>query len=228
MRTLLRAVGAEDKEARRHAILDALEKLFVRHPARMASVAEVAEAAKLAKGTVYLYFPSKEEMLLALHERHVEGFFDELAALLRGPGPLTFGEIFEVARRHIVRGPGYLDLTARCMGLMDREIPLERALEFKMRVGQMLAQSGSELERHFPRLAPGDGVGLLCNSYGLMVGLWQLMHPNQRFGAAMQRPEMRMFQRDYETEVERAVLALWTGVIEAPARARADPKRRSR
>lgn len=219
MRTVLRAVGVEDKEARRHAILDAAEKLLLRHPDRMASVAEVAEAARLAKGTVYLYFPSKEEMLLALHERHVEAFFTELTALLRGSGPLDFGRIFEVARRLIVRRPGYLDLTARCLGLMDREIPVERALEFKIRVGQLLAQAGVELERHFPRLSPGDGVGLLCNSYGLMVGLWQLMHPNARFGAAMQRPEMQMFHRDYETEVERAVLALWTGVIDAGAAA---------
>jgi AcrR family transcriptional regulator len=228
---MLRAVAVEDKEARRQAILDAAEKLFLRHPDRMASVAEVAEAARLAKGTVYLYFPSKEEMLLALHERHVEAFFSELTALVRGPGPLGFGEIFEVARRHIVRGPGYLDLTSRCLGLMDREIPLERALEFKIRVGQMLAQAGGGLERHFPRLAPGDGVGLLCNSYGLMVGLWQLMHPNARFGAAMRRPEMRMFNRDYESEVERAVLALWRGVIETAERPRAkhdDSKRRSR
>jgi AcrR family transcriptional regulator len=225
---MLRAVAVEDKEARRHAILDAAEKLFLRHPARMASVAEVAQAARLAKGTVYLYFPSKEEMLLALHERHVEAFFTELTELVRGPGPLGFLEIFEVARRHIVRGPGYLDLTSRCLGLMDREIPVERALEFKIRVGQMLAQAGGELERHFP-LSPGDGVGLLCNSYGLMVGLWQLMHPNQRFGTAMQRPEMRMFNRDYESEVERAVLALWTGVIESPqARVKPAAKRKSR
>ena len=227
---MLRAVGVEDKEARRNAILDAVEKLFLRHPDRMASVAEVAAAAKLAKGTVYLYFPSKEEMLLALHERHVAAFFAELIALLRGPGRLTFEQIFEVARRHIVRGPGYLDLTARCLSLMDREIPVERALAFKIGVGQALATAGGELERHFQRLAPGEGVGLLCNSYGLMVGLWQLMHTNQRFGIAMQRPEMRMFNRDYETEVERAVLALWTGVIEAGANAQAKPvaKRKSR
>jgi AcrR family transcriptional regulator len=220
----LRAIGSGDKEERRNTILDAAERLFVKHPDRMASVAEVAAAAGLAKGTVYLYFPSKEEMLLALHERHVEAFFSELAALLRGAGPLTFAEVFEVARRHIIRGPGYLDLTARCLGLMDREIPVERALAFKVRVGQVLAQSGDELERHFPRLAAGDGVALLCNSYGLMVGLWQLMHPNERFGAAMQRPEMRMFQRDFETEVERAVLALWTGVIETGSRERQKPK----
>jgi AcrR family transcriptional regulator len=228
MRTMLRAVGAEDKEVRRHAILDAVEKLFLRHPDRMASVAEVAAAAKLAKGTVYLYFPSKEEMLLALHERHVAAFFAELVALLQRPAALTFAEIFEVARRHIVRGPGYLDLTSRCLSLMDREIPVERALAFKMGVGQALERAGALLQRHFPALEPGHGVGLLCNSYGLMVGLWQLMHSNQRFGAAMQRPEMRMFHRDYETEVERAVLALWTGVIAAGALPEKAPKRKSR
>ena len=48
----------------------------------MPSVAEVADEAGLAKGTVYLYFPSKEELLLALHERNVGGFFRALIALL--------------------------------------------------------------------------------------------------------------------------------------------------
>ena len=49
------------------------------------------------------------------------------------------------------------------------------------------------------------------------------------FGAAMQRPEMRMFNRDYESEVERAVLALWTGVIgAAQAPAKPTAKRKSR
>ena len=70
-----RAIGAEDKEERQQALLDAAERLLLRSPERMASVAEVADEAGLAKGTVYLYFPSKEELLLALHERNVGGFF---------------------------------------------------------------------------------------------------------------------------------------------------------
>ena len=77
-----RAIADVDKEERRHALLDAAEALFLGHPDRMASVAEVAEAAGLAKGTVYLYFPSKEEMLLSLHERQLANFFAELRRLL--------------------------------------------------------------------------------------------------------------------------------------------------
>ena len=208
-----RAMAVADKEERRQAILDAAESLFLKQPDRMANVSEVADLAGLAKGTVYLYFPSKEEMLLALHERHVAAFFAELMELLDGPGPLGFDDIFDIPRRHIIRGPTYLALTSRCFGLMDHEIPLERALEFKIHVGQLLALAGAGLERHFPALNPGDGVALLCNSYGLMVGLWQLMHPNQRFGAAMERPEMRMFRRDYEGEAEKAISAMWAGVL---------------
>ena len=67
-----RAIAEEDKEARRHALLDAAESLFLRHPDRVASVAEVAEAAGLAKGTVYLYFPSKESRCLPITSAEVQ------------------------------------------------------------------------------------------------------------------------------------------------------------
>jgi AcrR family transcriptional regulator len=224
-----RAMAVEDKEERANALLDAAEALFLEHPDRMANVAEVADAAGVAKGTVYLYFPSKEEMLLALHERHVKAFFDELAELLDTPAGSSFDAILEVTRKHIIRGAGYLPLTSICFGLMDREIPLGAALEFKMRVGQMLGASGGRLERRFAALAPGDGAALLCNSYGLLVGMWQLLNPNKRFGAALERPEMRMFRVDYEREVEKALRALWTGTIarnQAPAPRSAPAKRK--
>ena len=77
-----RAVHSEDKQERHHAILDAAERLLARAPERVANVAEVADEAGLAKGTVYLYFPSKDELLLAVHERRVDEFFRALYALL--------------------------------------------------------------------------------------------------------------------------------------------------
>ena len=55
------------------------------------------------------------------------------------------------------------------------------------------------------------GVALLLHSYGLICGLWQLQHPNLRFGAAMKRPELKLFDRAYETEIETALRALWRG-----------------
>jgi AcrR family transcriptional regulator len=210
-----RAMGTEDKEVRRQAILDAAEKLFVKHPERMASVSEVAETAGLAKGTVYLYFPSKEEMLLALHERHVAHFFSKLIAKIAEPGPLDFDDIFPVTRDHMIRVPGYLALTSRCFGMMDREIPIQVAVAFKARVAQILMAAGSGLERQFRSLGPGGGILILMHSYALIVGLWQLIHPNERFGKAMDRPELKLLMLDYEAEVETALRRLWAGAMNA-------------
>ena len=218
----LRAVGEEDKEERRHALLDAVEALFLEHPDRVASVSEVAEAAGLAKGTVYLYFPSKEEMLLSLHERHVAQFFAALMKLLNGKARAGFDEVWAVTRDNLVRAPGYLPLTSRCFGLMDRDMPAQAAIAFKVNVAGALTAAGDALERHFPALARGQGVTLLQHSYGLIVGLWQLLHPIERFGNAMRRAELAMFKRDYEREVEQALRALWGGTMGgAPATAKA-------
>lgn len=216
MRTQTRAIAKADKEERHHAILDAVESLFLAHPDRMASVAEVAQAAGLAKGTVYLYFPSKEEMLLALHERHVATFFTELMKLLDSGKAAGFDEIMAVTRKHVIAVPGYLPLTSRCFGMMDRDIPTETALAFKRRVGEAMARGGAGLERKFPSLGAGGGVTLLQHSYGLIVGLWQLMHPIERFGKAMEGPDLAMYKRNYEAEVESALRALWNGTIGAP------------
>jgi len=214
-----RAMGTEDKEQRRGDILDAAEKLFLKHPERMASVSEVAGAAGLAKGTVYLYFPSKEEMLLALHERHVAVFFAALMRKLSERGPLDFDDIFPVTLKHFIRVPGCLELTSRCFGLMDREIPKDTALAFKARIAATLQAAGGHLERHFG-LPRGAGVTLLLHSYGLIVGLWQLLHPNERFGRAMQRPELKALHRDYDQEIEQALRALWGGWLETKGKRR--------
>jgi AcrR family transcriptional regulator len=209
-----RAIALEDKEEKRRVLLRAVEKLYLKHPDRMPNVAEVAAEAGLAKGTVYLYFPTKEEMLLALHEQHVAGFFAELMKQLARPEPQDFESIFAVTRDHLIRVPGYLPLTSRCLGMMDRETPLDSALAFKARVAQTLAVAGAALERHFARLGEAGGVRLLLHSYGLIVGLWQLLHPNERFGKAIERPELKLLKRDYEQEIELALRALWAGILE--------------
>lgn len=211
-----RAIADEDKERRRHAILDAAEEMFIHHPDRMASVSEVADAAGLAKGTVYLYFASKEEMLLAVHERQTQHFFERFMALM-ARGPVDFDGILEVTRTHLLRLPGYLALTSWVFAKMDREMPVEPALAFKQRVGETLAQAGSALERHFPTLGEGDGARLLQHSLATFVGLYQLIHPNHRFGEALGRGAHAALLRDYEQEVERALRALWTGTILPPA-----------
>ena len=74
-RPLLRARHRDEKRLRRVALLNAAARLFSERDLDALTMADVARATGLAKGTVYLYFPSKEELLLAVHERNIDGFF---------------------------------------------------------------------------------------------------------------------------------------------------------
>lgn len=56
--------GDPRKARKRRRILDAATRLFIQHGYRRASVDEVARLAGMAKGTVYLYFPSKADLLV--------------------------------------------------------------------------------------------------------------------------------------------------------------------
>ena len=51
-------------------ILDALQELLVKKNIQSISVSEIAQTAGLGKGSIYYYFPSKNEILEALIERN--------------------------------------------------------------------------------------------------------------------------------------------------------------
>jgi TetR/AcrR family transcriptional regulator len=60
-----------EKQMRRESIIDAAEKLFFAKGIAPTTMDEIAEAAELSKGTIYIYFKSKEEIFLAIMSRSI-------------------------------------------------------------------------------------------------------------------------------------------------------------
>jgi AcrR family transcriptional regulator len=58
-----------EKERRKEEILDAAQRVFVEKGLTTATVDDIAAAAELSKGTLYLYFESKEDIYIALMMR---------------------------------------------------------------------------------------------------------------------------------------------------------------
>lgn len=229
-----RAIHTEDKEKRYHAILKAAERLLLRSTGRGASMAQVAAEAGLAKGTVYLYFSSKEELLLALFERNIDSFFAALTGMLEGSAPLGIDPILALMQRKMVEPPLLLPLAGRCLGWFGQSVPIEAARAFNEGMAGRLERAGLGLERHFHALRTGDGVALLRHSYALILGFWQT-----RQGAVTPcapRPSgtaiddhAAAFARSCAQDLERALRALWEGTLyrEGSRAARRAPKARS-
>ena len=141
----------------------------------LANVADIAVAAGLAKGTVYLYFQSKEEIYLALHLRHMEHFLTTLIERLNSATPFHFSEMAALANEYILESSNYLPLGACCIGFAAGAVPPASTEYFQSRLTDWLETAGAGLERHFPKLPTGEGARLLNHSYAFMVGLHSLM-----------------------------------------------------
>jgi TetR/AcrR family fatty acid metabolism transcriptional regulator len=73
------------KEAKRQRILDAAVVEIARRGYYGTTVANIAGRAGVADGTIYLYFKSKEDILLSIFERAMQRFIDEAAAIVEDP-----------------------------------------------------------------------------------------------------------------------------------------------
>lgn len=82
-----RLTREQSQQRTRELLLDAAAEIFARRGFHGASVEEVAEAAGYSKGAVYSNFASKEELFLAVLDRHLAKELDamEYAAGLRHP-----------------------------------------------------------------------------------------------------------------------------------------------
>src|SRR5262249_14251224 len=86
----------ESPDVRRTQILDGAAQVLVEQGID-ASMAEVAEVAGVAKGTVYLYFASKAELLAELRDLYLERFaatVEEALAELTEPSTQAAVETF--------------------------------------------------------------------------------------------------------------------------------------
>src|SRR6185436_18877511 len=54
------------------AVLDAVPHVLRRHGAEAITTNRVAEAAGISIGSLYQYFPDKQAIFMALHDRHVD------------------------------------------------------------------------------------------------------------------------------------------------------------
>lgn len=202
---------AAARELRTQQLLDAAVLLWQHHPERVPSVAEVAGQAGVAKGTVYLYFKSKEDLLLAAHARHVQAFFTALIARASQRKRMNFDDMMHLTRDYIVKVSAFLPLATLVAGLRDKGVTQEVAEAYDQHIAQQLMAAGGLLCRHFPLPDATSGVRLLMRSYALILGLWQLVGSDQPICTSPGVSAMLL--PDYLSELDAALRALWQGEL---------------
>lgn len=206
-----RARREEDKQERREAILEAAQRIWAQASFDAFTMAEVARCVRLAKGTLYLYFPTKEALLLDVLEVRLDRCLTALEARLeegvcRDP---------DVAAGIVVSALAADDPLVRLLMIMgtilEQNVPEERIYRFKTWLLSRLARTGRDLEQRLTSVPPGGGVRLLLHLHVLVAGLGQIARPAPAVARVLERPELEPLCIDFETELGAMVTALVRG-----------------
>ena len=82
----IRSLKEKQRKERELLILQAAEEVMIEKEYHETSMEEIAARVGIAKGTVYLHFPSKEDLLVAIFERDMHKFLQALETPLETEG----------------------------------------------------------------------------------------------------------------------------------------------
>ncbi len=197
-----RARRDKDKAERVGAILTAARDLWPHSTWSDFTVGAVAARAGIVKGTVYLYFPSKERLLLAVCESYLEEYFDEVdQALARNRARWTAARVAETLAASIRGRDPLLRLLPILGEVLEHNLDYPVALAFKRFTYDRMAMTAGLLDERMT-VRPGGGLRVLRLATALLVGLASTAFPapvvEQVFHADGQLSALRVdLQRDF-------------------------------
>lgn len=205
-----RARAKEDKQRRREGFLAAAAELFAQGDYEGVTMSQVAAKAGLSKGTVYLYFRSKEALFLELLMDQLEQWFAALGpglALVKGRPAEDFAAGFVLSLQVRPQLPRLLSLMHL---VLESNLDAEQARAFKERLQQAMLPVAQQVEDTLG-LARGRGMPLLLHIHALVLGLQQAAPHTDVLREVLADPALANLHVDFHPELQRAVAALVRG-----------------
>ncbi len=211
-----RARSSEQKSERREEILAAAEALLRERSYYGISIADVAKKAGMAKGTVFLYFKTKEEVFFHIASREFENWFDAMDLLFAeacaAGKKAPEAAVMDALRRILTQNPLLPQLSAILHVVLEQNIGYKEARDFKKNLLDRLARTGALLEKCLSYLSPGHGVKLLLWVYGLIIGFTHMASPAPIMRKIYEKePELRQMQIDFNEHLFGALSAILDG-----------------
>ena len=209
------AHAKEDKEARRDDILGAALTLFLQDTRRLPAVAAIAAMAGLAKGTVYLYFETKEQIFTALLSREWDALLSSVEASFAEPSvdsAVVVSRFIDRFADFLASHPYFLRLDSLGYGQLEANLPADEYWRFKDAFAEALDDAGRAVDASLS-LPTGQGLHLLIRTYALTRGLWQTLDLPKRQKGHAGSGRHPLVQIDFDSELRAAISEYWRGAL---------------
>lgn len=212
-KTAKRARSAEDKSLKRDLILTTAAELFDQQPDALPTAAAIATRSGIAKGTVYLYFKSKEEIFLALLEQHYQAWFSDIRTAITADKP-DADEIINAICHYIEIQPQFFQLASLSSSIIEQNVNSGVLLAFKEKLVNTVNSASHDLALKLELEEHETCAQLLMRSYAMLLGLWQISHNPEELADLLNQPSLSIIQPEFGLEARDALAQLWHGYVD--------------
>ncbi|MDY6904891.1 MAG: TetR family transcriptional regulator [Thermodesulfobacteriota bacterium] len=207
-----RAISEADKQKRKAKILNTAWRLFRQKGGQLPTVSRIACKAGLSKGTVYLYFNTKEEIFLELYLQKVTEWFESgirsLEPERRHLKPESMARLFT---DYVVKNPDVMMMGSIAKAVLEDNIHDDALIRAKIASARLLEAAGELFAAHLPGITKEKGAEMTLWIISLMTGFWQFtVHP-PHISRLIQQQNITVLEPDFEASVTAAVAALIRG-----------------
>lgn len=206
-----RAVLEKDKLSKRTSIIQAAASLLQKKDWAELSMDEVAKRAKIAKGTLYLYFPTKEDLCLRIHSADYETWFLDLYEFLNSSKELDAKIFSNWFVQSMDRHTRFLKLLPIVPTILEKNASIQTIREFKTNIKLQITNVLPQLIRFFPFFNEQTGFLFLMQCHALAVGSWSHGFPSNQVREAVKDTDLELFVLDYKNFLETSILHLLKG-----------------
>jgi AcrR family transcriptional regulator len=185
---------------RRAQILEAARRVFARHGLEGATVDHIAKVARVAKGTIYLYFRSKDEIFKHALDEDLEALGRETVPAIAAPGPIE-ARLDQFLRRML----SFFDRQRGFIDLCQMELSAELRRRVRHELGEVFAAQARAWQAALTE-AEKNGTLRAVDPKQTALAIVSFAH-----GLAIQR--LRGWtDASLEADVARATDLLWKGL----------------
>lgn len=211
-----RARKPEDKLKRSNEILQVAWEMYDESGGSFPTVSDIAKRSGLAKGTMYLYFSSKEEIFLELFLLKLEEWVHySLKKMKRiDASNVSLRKIAGMVTYYPLHNVSFLKLASSIKGVVEQNTNDEAVYQSRLRIAGLLDRIGVEVQGIFPDVPEKRIASIFYKIFSLIIGLYQVFTTSDEVQQRLKENNIRIFNRDFSHVVNDAVTSLLKGSLD--------------
>ena len=202
MLRIKRARKADQKTARRQDILAAAWQLFRESAGDLPTVSRVARRVGLSKGTIYLYFSSKEELFFSVFENRIQEWVRSIETALGDKKKnVDMADLSRVLAGYAAENPLVIKLGTITKSFVEYNVDAGIIYDCDRRIVSLVNMAAKVISDRFPFITLKQASTMLLRGYALSLGLWQVLDRPQAVSRMLIADGIDLFMPEFSENI---------------------------